>query len=285
MSYHVRQNPADGNNYTEGRDVAVSEIVIHHAATTDFDGIGRTFQNPNRAASAHYGVGQNQNVDQYVQEGDTAWHAGNWPHNQKSIGIENVNATGAPNWDVAQSTFDTLVELVRDIATRHNLLPLVVGKNLFGHKDVSSLGTACPVTLEGRLQELADKVNGGTSPTPTPEPSQPDQVLQIGSHFVFPKKYRVDNMAQIGGIWQVQTNELCPRDFTWNDNGIPVLPLHEETGGAGNPNDQALQVGSLYTIPGTYTVLNLGLNNGVWLAEIDAMGWKFWVDISTVTEV
>jgi len=50
---------------------------------------------------------------------------------------ENVNLTSAPDWQIDPVTFNTLVELVRDIATRHNLLPLVVGKNLFGHKDVS----------------------------------------------------------------------------------------------------------------------------------------------------
>lgn len=286
MLYHVRQNPASLSNYTAGREGnAVNQIIIHHAATTDFDGIAATFKNPARGASAHYGVGQNNNVDQYVDEADTAWHAANWEVNLRSIGIENVNLTGAPDWKVADSTFASLVELVRDVASRHGLLPLVVGKNLKGHKDVSLSGTSCPVTLESRLQELADAVNNGTSPAPAPQPDQPDQILQIGSHFVFPKAYRVDSMEQFGGIWQVQTNELCPRDFTWFDNGIPVMPLTEVSGGVGSSSDQILQVGSEYTIPGTYTVLNLGLNNGMWLAEIDAMGWKFWVDVSTVTEV
>jgi hypothetical protein len=52
------------------------------------------------------------------------------------------------------------------------------------------------------------------------------------------------------------------------------------------PNtDQRLAVGSLYTIPGTYTVLNIGLTNGIWYAQIDMQGWKLWVDIATVTEV
>lgn len=49
------------------------------------------------------------------------------------------------------------------------MLPLKVGVNLFGHKDVSA--TACPGVLYGRLQELADRVNKGGS-TPAPQPSR-----------------------------------------------------------------------------------------------------------------
>lgn len=162
MSYKVRQNPASPTNYTVGRQGAkVNKIVIHHAATTDFDGIGRTFQAIGRNASAHYGVGRSDNVDQYVSEANTAWHAGNWNANISSVGIENVNSSGAPDWSIDEKTFDTLVELVRDIAKRHGLLPLKVGVNLFGHKDFSA--TACPGVLYARLGELAKEVNSGTS--------------------------------------------------------------------------------------------------------------------------
>jgi len=283
MSYALRQNPANNNNYTDGRQgSSINKIVIHHAATTDFDGIGRTFQNPNRSASAHYGVGRNNNVDQYVQEGNTAWHCGNWQGNLTSVGIENVNDSGAPEWAIGDSTFATLVELVRDIASRNGLLPLKVGKNLFGHKDFQP--TACPGQLYGRLQELADKVNGSDPTPPKPAPG-PDQVLEVGSSFRFDPIYRVDNMAQIGGIWQVQTNALCPVDFTWNDNGIPVMPLTEVDANGNPTGDQALQVGSLYKIPGAYRVLNLGTYKGRWLAQINMQGWNLWVDVETVTEV
>ena len=173
MSYTLRQNPANSGNYSLDRSAyggRINKIVIHHAATTDFDGIGATFRASGRYASAHYGVGRNNNVDQYVAEKDVAWHAGHWPANISSVGSENVNASGAPDWAIADSTFNTLVELVRDIAKRNGLLPLRVGVNLFGHKDFSA--TACPGQLYGRLQELADKVNNGSS-TSTPVPSQP----------------------------------------------------------------------------------------------------------------
>lgn len=169
--YSIRNNPVT-QHFTPGRQGnSVNKIIVHHAATTDFDGIARTF-NGNREASAHYAVGRNNNVDAMVDEANTAWHCGNWAANLTSVGIENVNSSGAPNWDVAPETFDTLVELVRDIAKRHGLLPLRVGVNLFGHRDF--MATACPGQLYNRLQELADRVNGGSSSgsTPAPQPGR-----------------------------------------------------------------------------------------------------------------
>lgn len=184
MSYTIRQNPAHPQNYDTSQKPK-TKIVIHHAATTDFNGIGRTFANPAYGVSAHFGVGRNQNVDQYVPTNMTAYHAGNYKVNQESIGIENVNSSGAPNWDIDEATFSTLVELVRDQASRHGMLPLKVGVNLFGHNDFRA--TACPGKLKARLQELADRVNGGTpgtpspAPAPTPPPADSGRVAQNGT--------------------------------------------------------------------------------------------------------
>lgn len=175
MSYSVRQNPAHPNNFDTSRK-PVKKIIIHHAASTSFDSIGAVFAQPGRGASAHYGVGRNQNVDQYVSEGHTAYHCGNYPVNQESIGIENVNSSGAPNWDVAGETRDTLVELCADIVRRNpGIGRLQPGVNLFGHSQVSQKPTACPVQLLGWLPELANRVNAlldGGSPEPTPQPGK-----------------------------------------------------------------------------------------------------------------
>lgn len=178
MSYKLRENLVT-KHFTAGRQGnKVNKIVIHHAATTDFDGIARTF-NGDREASAHYAVGRDNNVDKLVKDTDTAWHCGNWQANLTSIGIENVNSTGAPNWDIADETFNTLVELVRDIRDTSGLGILVVGENLFGHRDF--MATACPGKLYDRLQDLADRVNGGNDSnkgeTPSPKPAKSNEQL------------------------------------------------------------------------------------------------------------
>ena len=196
MAYSIRQNPASSTNYGKGRNgKKVDKLLIHTGATTNYDSIAATFKRKSRT-SAHYGVGRNNNVDQYVSEADTAWHAGNLEANRTSIGIENVNSSGAPNWSVAPETFETLVELVRDIATRNGLLPLRVGVNLFPHSHFTA--TACPTSLKPRLQELADRVNGSTTtpaPQPAPAPVQPAKPAAT----VYGKGY-ITNSPVIGSI-------------------------------------------------------------------------------------
>lgn len=153
---------ANGSNYTVGRTDTIHGIVIHHAASTSLDSVGQVFSQYGRGASAHYGVGGSQ-IHQYVREEDTAWHCGDWPGNCCTIGIEVVNSTGAPTWQVSDESFATLVKLVADIAKRNNLGKIKFGPNdtyptLSAHRDWSP--TYCPGDyLYSKMNELADKVN------------------------------------------------------------------------------------------------------------------------------
>ena len=132
-------------------------FTIHHAATTDFGGIGRTFQSPARQASAHYGV-EPGHVQQYVEDPYVAWHAGDAWANAHTIGIECVNSGGeADGWPVAEDTIDTLVEFMADKCRELGIGELSVGVNLFGHRDFSA--TFCPGVLYARLGEIAERVN------------------------------------------------------------------------------------------------------------------------------
>lgn len=114
---------------------------------------------------------------------------------------------------------------------------------------------------------------------------KPDQKLHVGEKFQFTQTYRVDDMKLLNDTWQVRTNVLCPKGFTWADNGIPVGPLVEVDSKGNKTKDQRLQTGSRYKIPGTYTVLDMGQYQGRWLAKIKMGGYYVWVDIATVTEV
>lgn len=161
--------PADPSNYTPGRTIPIDGIVIHHAASTSLESVGQSFATPGRQASAHYGVRADQ-VHQYVKEEDTAWHCGYWPGNCRTIGIEAVNSTGAPDWLVSDATFNTLVKLVADIAKRNNLgrlkfEPDADWPNLSAHRDWSP--TYCPGDyLYSRMNELADRANEINYPNP-----------------------------------------------------------------------------------------------------------------------
>lgn len=169
--------PANPTNYNVGHEGnRIQGIVVHHGATTSLDSIGSTFARANRNGSAHYGVCGNQ-VHQYVDEANTAWHCTNWFGNLRTVSIETTNSTGAPNWEIAPDTFETLVKLVADIAKRNNLGKLWINPNadmptLSGHKDWYGAITVCPgPSLYPRLQEIADRANEINFPPIVAKPS------------------------------------------------------------------------------------------------------------------
>lgn len=112
------------------------------------------FQNTTRQTSAHYGVGQDGQVHQYVKESDTAWHAGNWDANITSVGIEHEGGPGIP---ITDSVYQTSGELIASIWQR-------VGRQLPLRKHSDFKATQCSGTLDlDRLYRLAlNKYGGGT---------------------------------------------------------------------------------------------------------------------------
>lgn len=159
---------ANENNYTKGRrGTAVKEITIHHmAGVLSAKQCGAIFQNPNRAGSSHYGIGVNGEIGRYVSESDIAWTNSNWEANKRAITIEVSNNTLGPNWAVSDASLNSLIELVRDIAKRYNLLPLVKGKSLTWHKMYSN--TNCPGPyLMNKLDYIVERVNAGTEENKT----------------------------------------------------------------------------------------------------------------------
>lgn len=161
------------DHYSKGRPYGIKNIIVHHmAGVLTAKVCANVLQG--RGCSAHYGIGSDGVVGRYVDESNRAWHAGDGigkgsRGNDKGIGIEVAN-DNIRNYHVSDQSFDLLVELCYDIAVRNKLLPLEVGRNLFGHRDCSA--TYCPGDyLYNLLGELASRVNA-KQPIPTPTPSK-----------------------------------------------------------------------------------------------------------------
>lgn len=65
------------------------QFVVIHDTEGGWDASVSTLQN-DPGKSVHYIVGQDGRVGQFVPESYTAWHAGNYWYNQRSVGIEHV---------------------------------------------------------------------------------------------------------------------------------------------------------------------------------------------------
>lgn len=131
-------------HYTSGRGGnSIQYVVLHHnGGFNTLDNIVQTFNS--RGVSAHYQVDQSGQVGQYVYDADTAYHAGNWAANQRSIGIEHANNSVDP-YTISDATLDGGAHLVAALCIKYGLGRPEYGSNVYPHKHFSS--TDCPGSL------------------------------------------------------------------------------------------------------------------------------------------
>jgi len=118
----------------------VSFIVLHYTATNTARSLEILSR---RNVSSHYLITDETppRVYQLVDESRRAWHAGEseWygrsDLNAASIGIEIVNnGPMGDGWQpYSEAQIQTLITLLKDISTRHQVLP----RNIIGHSDIA----------------------------------------------------------------------------------------------------------------------------------------------------
>lgn len=178
--YQITQHPV--GNFAHGRPGAIDMIVIHVAVAT-LQGTFNTFNNVAEQKSSHYCVGEAGEIWQFVQEADTAWHAGllvgatsplvlsrpGVNPNSYSVGIENAgNYPGdlLPD-DFTPTQYDANGWLVAQVAKAHNI-PLD-RTHIIGHNQIRS-DKDCPgtkVSLDRIIAIAQGYMNGNTVPAPT----------------------------------------------------------------------------------------------------------------------
>ena len=119
-------------NFTQGRRTYRPEAVVIHVMDGTLKGTDSWFSSPLSQVSAHYGIGRNGEVHQYVEEIDTAWHAGRihdptWPlikktsdgmyinPNYYTIGVEHE---GNEQSEWTDTMYATSAEMIRKICQR-----------------------------------------------------------------------------------------------------------------------------------------------------------------------
>lgn len=219
----------------------IDRIVIHHNATTN-DAVARStwYVSSGHGTSAHYQVTPDK-IWGCVGENYVAYHAGNYPVNQRSIGIEHLNNTGAPTWTIAEETYRNSARLIRDICERYNIP--IDRQHILKHGEVSS--TACPGGIDiDRLVAMAKGADYVTPAKATPKPSAPGKMQ---------KAYRVDDLKFVNGLWQVYCQDLAPAEFNWTDNGIAVEDIIITNKDGARLPDQMTHVGDYFVFDQTAT--------------------------------
>ena len=148
-------------NYDSRGGVAIRDITIHHmAGNLSVETCGSVFRS--RPASAHYGIGSDGRIGQYVDERYAAWANGNFASNQRSVTIEVANDQIGGNWHVSDKALASCIKLVADICRRNGIKKLNftgdTSGNLTAHRMFMS--TACPGPyLYSKFSYIAAEVN------------------------------------------------------------------------------------------------------------------------------
>ena len=161
---NIVQKPVSPNNYSEGRQGQRPDLIVIHVTQGGKGAVARWFDNPRAQVSAHYLVTQAGEIWQFVDEVDTAYHAGDFEINLRSIGLEHegVGANYVPN----EVQLAASVKLAEDICERWNLAPRQAVKP---HRAFRA--TRCPADfpMERYIsmveQEMQEEVNGEQNET------------------------------------------------------------------------------------------------------------------------
>ena len=150
-------------NRSHPRNHTIDKITIHHmAGDLSVETCGNLFANPNREASANYGIGSDGRVGLYVDEGDRAWASASPSNDNRAVNIEVANCATGGDWPVSSAAYNRLIDLCVDICQRNGIKALNytgdADGNLTEHR--MFMATACPGPyLHERMPQIAAAVN------------------------------------------------------------------------------------------------------------------------------
>jgi hypothetical protein len=126
-----------GYNYTEsGRESTydINTIVIHVTQRSWSSTINFFASKNNRRASVPYTIRSSDGfIGQSVHESDIAWHAGWWPPNKHSIGIEHEGYINQPGW-FTNAMYRSSARLSARLAIKYHIP--IDRKHIIGHNQV-----------------------------------------------------------------------------------------------------------------------------------------------------
>lgn len=122
------------------------------------------------------------------------------------------------------------------------------------------------------------------TPAPQPTPEAIDDVINIGSHFKFPQALQVAEININDGRRELKIDALCPRGFTWEENGLPAN-WATKVDNDGYKVEGEINAGDWVKINGAFVALEVVQNDGLWFAKIKRDGIDVWVELTPVTEI
>jgi N-acetyl-anhydromuramyl-L-alanine amidase AmpD len=142
-SLPVSDHPVVEGNFSTARGT-ITTIVLH-STSGPLSKAHERFSDPSGKVSAHYGIDQNGKIVHWVDETNTAYHAGNAVLNETSIGIE-LEDNDDYYAEFSEKLYRSLAKLVNDICNHYGLP--IDRDHIIRHDEVPDVKTRCPGSLD-----------------------------------------------------------------------------------------------------------------------------------------
>jgi hypothetical protein len=159
---HKRWIGCSASNYKSGRGGLKPEAIVIHRSGGELSQIDARLNQSQTFRSAHYAVGVNGEVHQYVEESDTAFHAGIVVNPSWSLVKAGVNPNlytisieleGSPGDSVSATQYDAAAALILDIAQASEIT--LDAEHISLHEEIRA-GCGCPGDGFDRTRLLHD---------------------------------------------------------------------------------------------------------------------------------
>lgn len=166
----------------------ITMIVLHSTAGTAASAIA-WFNNPQAGTSAHYVIDNKGQLYAMLEEYLSAWHAGDYNVNLKSIGIEHEGYTGLVRSD---KEYATSAKLVADICKYYGIA--CDRAHIKAHREIVS--TQCPTDLD--VDRIVREAKAILTPAPSPIEVITTQVKQKVNTSVSDDSFKAWFVSYIG---------------------------------------------------------------------------------------
>ena len=167
--------------------IAPKFIVEHVAQGEDLSGLDSWFQNPHAIVSAHFGIGKDGTIHQYVDTDYMAYAEMAW--NDRAISIEHLGVSGdhlTPEQQQAEITLWLWLEKTHHIRLVRTSNPNDPAGGIIGHGELGVAGgnhPNCPgLPILADIAQMLGEIPPVVPPKPPTPPTPAAPVLAAGSH-------------------------------------------------------------------------------------------------------
>lgn len=147
------------------RDGYKPEIIVLHIMAGTLAGTDSWFASPESQVSAHYGVGFNGEVHQYVPEGSKAWANGRVlnptaklikPGVNPNLYTLSIEHEGQDLSVVHEAQINSTIQLIKSMCDRYNIP--IDRDHIIGHYEIYAAKPDCPATNKSIIDRIIRQV-------------------------------------------------------------------------------------------------------------------------------